>query len=70
MCEYDTLDYNVNDGTNFWTVSSYYLCILALMSLTNVLMILLILTIRGRDDLDFILIKGVTFLSYELDWIG
>ena len=35
-------------------------------------MTLLILTTRDRDDLDFMLIKGVTLLSYDLDysWIS
>ena len=30
MCEYDTLDSDVYDGTNFWTVRSYYFWILPL----------------------------------------
>jgi len=33
-------------------------------------MILLILTIRCRDDLDFILIEDTILLSYDLNWIG
>jgi len=42
------------------------------MSLTEVLMTLLILTIRCGDDLDFILIENVTLFSYDLnyDWIS
>jgi len=68
--EYDTLDADVSDWTDFWTIWSYYFWILALMSLTGVLMTLLILTTRCRGNLDFILIEDVTFLSYDLDWIG
>ena len=70
MCEYDTLDDDVCDGTDFWTVWSYYFWILALMSLTDVLMTLLILITRWRGDLDSVLIEDVTFLNYDLDWIG
>ena len=44
MCEYDTLDADVYDRTDFWNVWSYYFWILALMSLADVLMTLLILT--------------------------
>ena len=40
MCEYDTLDADVCDETDFWTVWSYYFWILALISLTDVLMTL------------------------------
>jgi len=68
MCEYDILDSNIYCGTNFWTVRNYYFWNLALMSLTDVLMILFILTIGCRDDLDFILIEDVTLFSYDLDW--
>ena len=39
-----------------------------LMSLTDVLMTLLILITRYRDDLDFILIENVTLLNYGLDF--
>ena len=38
------------------------------MSLTDVLMILLILTIRCRGDLDSMLIENITLLNYDLDW--
>jgi len=42
------------------------------MSLTDVLMILLILTIRCRGDLDSMLIENVTLFTYDLDygWIS
>jgi len=42
MYDYNTLDASVYDGIDFWTVWSYYFWILALMSLTDVLMTLLI----------------------------
>ena len=42
----------------------------ALMSLTDVLMTLLILTTRCRGDQDSVLIEDITLLSYDLDWIG
>ena len=67
MYEYDTLDSTVYDGTDFWTVRNYYFWIFALMSLTDVLMILLILTTRCRDDLDFMLIEDVTLLNYDFN---
>ena len=70
MCEYDTLDADVCDKTDFWTVWRYYFWILALMSLTNVLMTLLILTTRYRGNLDYVLIENVTLFSYDLDWFG
>jgi len=68
MCEYDTLDSDVYDGTDFWTVKSYYFWILVLMSLIDVLMIVLILITRCKDDLDFILIEDVILFSYDLDF--
>jgi len=37
------------------------------MSLTDVLMILLILTTKCKGCLDFMLIENVTLLSYEFD---
>jgi len=37
------------------------------MSLTDVLMILLILTTKCKGDLDSMLIENVTLLSYEFD---
>ena len=70
MCEYDTLDADVYDVTDFWTVRSFHFWILALMSFTDVLMTLLILTTRCRGDIDSVLIEDVTLLSYDLDWIG
>jgi len=72
MCEYDTLESDVYDGIEFWTVRSYYFWILPLMSLTGVLMTSLILTNRCRDDLDSISIEDVTLFSYDLDlyWIS
>ena len=66
MCEYDTLNINVCDGIDFWTVWSYYFWIPPLMSLTDVLMTLLIFITRCRDDLDFILIADVAVLNYDL----
>ena len=70
MCEYDNLNSDVYDGIDFWTARNYYLWFLALTSLTDVLMILLILTTRRRDDLHFMLIEDVTLLGYNLDWSG
>ena len=70
MYEYNTLDASIYVGTDFWTVWSYYFWIFALMSLTDVLMTLLILTTRCRCDLDFVLIEDVTLLNFDLDWIG
>ena len=67
MYEYGTLDAEVCDGIDFWTVQNYYFWILALMSLTDILMILLILTTRCRGDLDSMLIEDVTLLSYDFD---
>jgi len=67
MYEYNTIDASVYDGTDFWTIRSYYFWILALLSLTDVLMTLLILTTRCRGDLDSVLIEDVTLLSYDLD---
>ena len=66
ICEYDTLNADVCDGTDFWTVWSYYFCILPLMSLTDVLMILLTSITRYKDDLDFMLIEDVALLNYDL----
>jgi len=66
MCEYDTLDVDVCDGTDFWTIWSYYFWIPPSMSLTDVLMTLLISITRYRDDPDFILIEDVTLLNYDL----
>jgi len=68
MREYDTLDVDVYDGTNFWTVKSYYFWILALMSLTDVLITLLILTTRCKNDQDFILIEDITLFTYDLNY--
>ena len=68
--KYNTPDASVPDETDFWTVRSYYFWILALMSLTDVLMTLLKLTTRCRGDLDSILIEDVTLLRYDFDWIG
>ena len=42
--------------------------IIALVSLTDIVMILFILTTRGKDDLDFILIEGLILLSHDLDY--
>ena len=70
MCEYDTLDADVCDETDFWTVWRYYFLILALMSLTDVLMTLSTLTLRCRCELDSMLIEDVTLLSYDLNWFG
>jgi len=67
MSEYNTLDANVCIDTDFWTVWRYYFWIIALMSLTDGLMTLLILTTRCRGDLDFILIEDVTLLSSDFD---
>ena len=46
--------------------------IIALVSLIDIVMTLFILTTRGKDDLDFMLIEGVTLLSHDLDysWIS
>ena len=62
MCKYDTLDSSVYDKTDFWIVRSYYFWIIALVSLIDILMILLILTIRCRGDRDSMLIEDVHFL--------
>ena len=67
MCEYHTLDADVYNGIDFWTIRSYYFWILALMSLTDILMTLLILTTRCRGDLDSTLIEDVALLSYDFD---
>jgi len=42
------------------------------MSLTDVLLTLLILITRCKDDLNFILIENVTLFSYDFnyDWIS
>ena len=53
MYEYNTLDANVYDETDFWTIRSYYFQIPPLVSLTDVLMTLLILITRYRDDIMF-----------------
>jgi len=66
MYEYNTLDASVYDETDFWTIRSYYFWIPPLVSLTDVLMTLLILITRYREDLDFILIEDVTLFNYEL----
>ena len=70
MYEYNTIDASVYDGTDFWTIWSYYFWILALMSLTDVLMILSVLTTRYRGDLDSMLIENVTLLKYDLNCCG
>ena len=70
MCEYDTLDADVCDGIDFWTVWRYYFWIPVLMSLTDVLMTLSILTTRYRGKQDSMLMEDVTILSYDLDWFG
>ena len=44
MYEYDTLDASVYDETDFWTVRRYYFWIITLVSLTDIVMTLLILT--------------------------
>jgi len=67
MYEYNTLDASVYDETDFWTVRSYYFWIIALVSLTDIVMTLLILTTRYRCDLDSTLIEDITLLSYDLD---
>ena len=67
MCENDTLDSSVYDKTDFWIVRSYYFWIIALVSLIDILMILLILTIKYRGDLDSMLIEDVTLRSYDFD---
>ena len=67
MCEYNTLNANVCDGINFWTVWSYYFRIPPLMSLTDVLMALVILITRDRDDLDFILIEDVALYFWIVE---
>ena len=57
-----------------WNLDCYELLFQdsSLYKFDRVLMTLLILTTRCRDGLDFILIEGVTFLSYDLDygWIS
>ena len=63
MCEYDTRDADVCDGTDFWR---YYFQIFALMSLTDVLMTLSTLTTKYRCNIDFMSIEDV-ILSYDLD---
>jgi len=67
MYKYNTLDASVYDETDFWTVRSHYFWIIALVSLIDILMILLILTTRCRGDLDSLLIEDVTLLSYDFD---
>ena len=67
MCEYDTLDASVYDETDFWTVRIYYFWIIALVSLTDIVMTLLILTTRYRSNLDSMLIEDVTLFSYGFD---
>jgi len=67
MYEYNTLDASVYDETDFWTVKSYYCWIIALVSLTDIVMTLLILTTRYRGDLDSMLIEEITLLSYDFD---
>ena len=66
MREYVTLDASVYDETDFWTIRSYYFWIALLVSLTDVLMTLLILITRYRDDLDFTLIEDVALHNYDL----
>ena len=71
MSEYNYLDASVIVETDFWTIKSYYFWIPPLVSLTDVLMSLLILITKYREDLDFILIEDVTLLNYDLwflDW--
>ena len=67
MCEYDTLDSDIYDETDFKTVRSYYFWILPMMNLSDVLMTLLILTTRCRDDLDFMLIEDVLLVICDFD---
>ena len=40
---------------------------IALVSLTDIVMTLLILTTRYRGDLDSMVIEDITLLSYDLD---
>jgi len=63
MSEYNTLDSSVCVETDFWTNRSYYFWIPLLVSLTDVLMTLLILITRYREDLDFILIEDVALVN-------
>ena len=72
MCEYDTLDSDVYSRTDLWIVRNYYFWTLPLMSLTDVLIILLMLDARCKDDLDFILIEDITLFSCDLNcgWIS
>jgi len=65
--EYNTLHASVCVETDFWTGWRYYFSILALMSLTDGLVTLSILTTRGRGELDSMLIEDVTLLSYDFD---
>jgi len=67
MYEYNTIDTSVYDETDVWTVRSYYFLILTLMSLTDVLMILSILTTKRKGDLDSMLIEEVKLLSYDFE---
>ena len=67
MYKYNTLDASVYDETDFWTIRSYYFWIITLVSLTDIVMTLLILTTRYGGDLDSMLIEDVTLLSYDLD---
>jgi len=67
MYENNTLDACVCIETDFWTVWRYYFWIPVLMSLTDVLMTLSILTTRCRGEQDSMLIEDVTILSYDLD---
>ena len=62
MYEYNTLDASVYNETDFWTIWIYCFWILVLMSLTDVLTTLSILTTRCRGDLDSMLIEDVTLL--------
>ena len=66
MCECDTLDASVYDKTDFYTVRSYYFQIIALVSLTDIVITLLILTTRYRGGLDSMLIEDVALLNYDL----
>ena len=66
MCEYDTLNTMYMMRLTFWIVWSYHFWIPPSMSMTDVLMTLLILITRYKDDLDFILIENVAHLNYDL----
>ena len=61
MCESDTLHTSIYDETDFWTVRSYNFWIIALVSLTDIVMTLSMLTTRCRGDLDSMLIEDVHF---------